>query len=79
MPSPTGPPGPSSVCGDPDFVFSNRSGKGHDHRNIGGRVLARAVEKSGLGPQIKDGNVALGAPTFHSFRHSHGSALIVAG
>ena len=69
----------SPFSGDHDYVFANRNGKGHDHRNIGGRVLARAVKRAGLGAVEKDGEVVLPAPTFHSLRHSHGSALIAAG
>lgn len=52
------------------LVFVRRSGQGHDHRNIGGRVLAKAVERAGL---------ATPPPTFHDLRHSHASALIAAG
>lgn len=52
-----------------DLVFTGRSGRGHDHRNIGGRVLARAAKNAELVP----------APTFHDLRHSHASALIAAG
>jgi integrase len=51
----------------------------HDHRNIGGRVLARAVEGSDLGAVERDGQVIEPAPTFHSLRHSHASALIAQG
>lgn len=64
---------------DHHFVFVSRVGTPHDHRNIGGRVLARAVEKAGLGPIERDGMVLEPAPTFHNLRHSHGSALIAAG
>jgi integrase len=49
-----------------DLVFVRRTGVGHHHRNIGGRVLAKAVEKACLNP----------SPTFHDLRHSHASALI---
>jgi integrase len=52
-----------------DLVFVRRTGVGHDHRNIGGRVLARAAEKAKLDP----------APTFHDLRHTHASALIAQG
>ncbi len=69
----------SAFSGDHDYVFANRNGRGHDHRNVGGRVLARAVRKAGLHAVEKDGQVVLPAPTFHSLRHSHGSALIAAG
>lgn len=69
----------SPYSGDHDFVFANRDGRGHDHRNIGGRVLARAVERAGVGAEERDGQLVLPAPTFHSLRHTHGSALIAAG
>ena len=64
---------------DHDFVFVSRAGTPHDHRNIGGRVLARAVDKAELGPIERDGKVLEPSPTFHNLRHSHGSALIAAG
>jgi integrase len=64
---------------DHDFVFVSRAGTPHDHRNIGGRVLSRAVEKADLGPIEREGKVLEPAPTFHNLRHSHGSALIAAG
>lgn len=62
-----------------DFVFVTRNGTPHDHRNIGGRLLARAVERAGLEAIERDGRIVEHAPTFHSLRHSHGSALIAAG
>jgi integrase len=62
---------------DHDFVFVSRAGTPHDHRNIGGRVLA--VDKAELGPIERDGKVLEPSPTFHNLRHSHGSALIAAG
>jgi integrase len=62
-----------------DFVFTTRAGTPHDHRNIGGRVLARAVKAAGLQAVERDGIVVEPAPTFHNLRHSHGSALIAAG
>ncbi len=62
-----------------DFVFVTRAGTPHDHRNIGGRVLSRAVKRAGLHAVKRDGAVVEPAPTFHSLRHSHGSALIAAG
>jgi hypothetical protein len=34
--------------GPGDLVFVTRNVTGHDHRNIGGRVLARAVKRAGL-------------------------------
>jgi integrase len=33
------------------LVFTTRTGSGHDHRNIGGRTLARAVKRAGLPPE----------------------------
>ena len=62
-----------------DFVFTTRNGTPHDHRNIGGRVLARAVKRAGLEAVRRDAEIVEHAPTFHSLRHSHGSALIAAG
>lgn len=69
----------SSASSDHDLVFVNRAGKGHDHRNVGGRVLARAVERAELGAIKRDDVVIVPAPTFHDLRHSHASALIAAG
>lgn len=65
--------------GPHDLVFASRKGTPHDHRNIGGRVLARAVKRAGLEAVERNGEVVVPAPTFHSLRHSHGSALIAAG
>lgn len=67
------------ASGRHDLVFVNRAGHGHDHRNIGGRVLARAVKKAGLDAVERDGEIVEPAPTFHGLRYSHGSALIAAG
>jgi integrase len=63
-----------------NLVFTTRTESGHDHRNIGGRVLARAVKRAGL-DAIEDHDcvVLQPAPTFHDLRHSHASALIAAG
>lgn len=69
----------SPYSSDHDYVFASRKGTGHDHRNIGGRVLARAVTRADVGDEIREGVVVRHAPTFHSLRHSHGSALIAAG
>jgi len=69
----------TSASGEHDFVFLSRAGTPRDHRNIGGRVLARAVERAGLEAVERDGKVVEHAPTFHNLRHSHGSALIAAG
>jgi integrase len=67
------------ASGEHDFVFLSRAGTPHDHRNIGGRVLARAIKRAGLEAIERDGQVVKHAPTFHNLRHSHGSALIAAG
>ncbi|MHB1570673.1 MAG: tyrosine-type recombinase/integrase, partial [Solirubrobacteraceae bacterium] len=70
----------ASRSGDHDFVFvAPRSGRPHDHRNVAGRVLARAVKRGGLEAVERDGDEVEPAPTFHNLRHSHGSALIAAG
>lgn len=69
----------STRSGKYDLVFVNRAGQGHDHRNIGGRVLARAVKRAGLEAVEHDGRIVEPAPTFHSLRYSHGSALIADG
>jgi integrase len=58
------------AAGGEGLVFVNRQGRPHDHRNIG-RILARAVEKAGLGGDA--------APSMHSLRHTHASELIAAG
>lgn len=66
--------------GPHDLVFASRTGAGLDHRNVGGRILSRAVEAAGLGPVLdRQGNVVEPAPTFHALRHSHASALVAAG
>lgn len=56
------------------YVFATRDGRPLEHRNIGGRVLARTVKAAGLHalPGQHD-------PTFHSFRHGFASAWIAAG
>ncbi len=64
---------------DHDLVFLSRRQTPHDHRNIGGRVLTRAVKRAGLEAVERDGRVATPAPTFHDLRHSHASALIAQG
>jgi integrase len=39
------------LAGGPhDLVFVTRVGTPHDHRNVGGRVMARAVKRAGLKP-----------------------------
>jgi integrase len=60
-------------------MFASKTGEGSDHRNIGGRVLSRAVNTAKLGKEERDGQVVKHAPTFHSLRDSHGSALIASG
>ncbi|MDQ8044532.1 MAG: site-specific integrase [Patulibacter sp.] len=63
-----------------DLVFMSRSGRGLDHRNVGGRILSRAVDRAGLAAVTdRHGSVVQTAPTFHSLRHTHASALIAAG
>jgi integrase len=69
----------SAHSGAHDFIFTTRNGTAHDHRNVGGRVLARAVKRAGLEAIERDGALVLPAPTFHALRHSHASALIAAG
>jgi integrase len=60
-----------------DLVFTTRTGSGHDHRNIGGWPLARAVKRAGL-EAVRDHRreIALPAPTFHDLRHTHAGAQI---
>jgi integrase len=55
-----------------DLMLITRAGTPHDHRNVGGRVMARAVKRAGL-QAVSD---EIPAPTFHPLRHSHSSALI---
>lgn len=69
----------AGASGDHDYMFVTRAGTPHDHRNVGGRVLARAVKRAGLEAVERHGRVVEPAPTFHNLRHSHGSALIAAG
>ena len=64
----------SQKSGEQDFVFLSRKGTPHDHRNLAGRVLSRAVKRAGL-----EGQGEISTPTFHSLRHSHASRLIAAG
>jgi ATP-dependent helicase/nuclease subunit A len=68
----------SPKSGKHDLVFVTRNGSPHNHRNVT-RALDRAVELAGLGDVERDGEVVEYGPTFHSFRHTHGSALIAAG
>jgi integrase len=50
--------------GPHDFVFVTRAGTPHDHRNIGGRVLSRAVARAGLDAVKRDGAIIEPAPTY---------------
>jgi integrase len=68
-----------AATGPHDLVFLSRRGVALDQRTIGNRVLARAVKRAGLEAVERNGEVVEPAPTFHSLRHSHGSALIAAG
>jgi integrase len=61
------------------LVFATSCETGHDHRNIGGRVLAAAVKRADIGAVEIGGEVVQHAPTFHDLRHSHASALIAQG
>lgn len=69
----------SSFSGDHDLVFLSQEGTPHDHRNIAGRVLKRAVHRAELGAVERDGQTVATAPTFHSLRHTHATALIAQG
>ena len=69
----------TAYSGPHDLVFTSRTGRGHDHRNIGGRVLSRGVKRAGLQAVERNGVTIEPAPTFHALRHSHASALIAAG
>ncbi len=65
---------------DHDYVFTSRRGSPLDPRNVGGRILGRAVARAGLGPVTRnDGEVVQHAPTFHSLRRSHASLWIAEG
>lgn len=56
-----------------DFVFTGRTGRPLDHRDVTRRGLGYACAKAGLGA---DGQRV---PTFHELRHAHASAWIAAG
>jgi integrase len=63
-----------------ELVFTTEVGTGFDQRNIGGRVMSRAIAKAGLKAVLNGtGEVVVPAPTFHSLRHTHASALIAQG
>ena len=68
----------SAQSGKHDYVFTTRTGSPHGHRNVA-RALRRAADDAGLGDVERDGEVVEHAPSMHSLRHSHGSALIAAG
>jgi integrase len=68
----------STRTGRHDLVFTSRVGTPHDHRNVT-RMIDRAATKAGLGDVERRGEVVEHAPTFHSLRHTHGSALIADG
>ena len=63
----------SSTSSAHEYVFTTQRGTPHDHRNIGGRALKRAIERAGIDCESRP------APTFHSFRHGFASAWIAAG
>ncbi|MBJ7469769.1 MAG: site-specific integrase [Solirubrobacteraceae bacterium] len=62
-----------------DFVFCARSGRALMQTNVGTRAFGNAATKAGLDAVVRDGVVIEPAPSFHSLRHSHASALIAAG
>ncbi len=62
----------SSRSGPGDYVLVSRSDSPHDHRNVAGRALRRAVLAADL-------DESEGRVTFHSFRHGYASAWIAAG
>lgn len=64
----------TAYSGGDAFVFATRDGRPLEHRNIGGRVLARAVKAADLHDLAGQHD-----PTFHSFRHGFASAWIAAG
>lgn len=69
----------SPASTDNDLVFVSRTGTALDHRNVAGRVMARAVTAAGLDDVMRGDEVIVRAPTFHDLRHSHASALIAQG
>jgi integrase len=70
---------PANRSSDQDYVFLSRAGTPSDHRNVGGRVLARAVKEAKLEAVERDGVVIQPAPTFHDLRHTHASAMLAQG
>lgn len=62
------------VHSGPDaYVFCTRNGTPHEHRNVAGRALSRAIKGAGLDDDPEN------LPTMHSFRHSFASAWIASG
>jgi len=65
-----------------DFVFSTRSGRAHNGRNVSQRGLDVALEKVGVGEHVER---ETGKPrwrsavTFHGLRHTFASLLIAQG
>jgi integrase len=55
------------------YVFCTRNGTPHQHRNVAGRALGRAIRRAGLDDDPEN------LPTMHSFRHSFASAWIASG
>lgn len=51
-------------------VLASQTGRPLDHRNLAGRALRRAVQRSAIADP---------APTFHDLRHSFASRFIAAG
>lgn len=68
----------SGNSGRHDLIFVTRNSTPHNHRNVT-RAFDAAVKRAGLGDVERDGEVVEHAPTFHSLRHTHGSALIGSG
>ena len=63
----------SAYSSPTDFVFTSRTGRPLDHRDVTRRGLGHACTKAGL---EVDGQRS---PTFHELRHAHASAWIAAG
>jgi integrase len=68
----------SRRSGDHDLVFPGQDGNGRDG-GVVARTLDRAAKRAGLDAILNGDQVVLPAPTFHSLRHTHASALIAAG
>ena len=54
-------------------MFATTRGTAHDHRNVAGRALARAVKRAGIDTSTQP------APTMHGLRHGFASAFIATG